>query len=279
MCADRHPAPLDDRDPLRDRRGRRRRRGDLRVRHPAEARQRTIVSTSAMPEGLDAAGIDAFVADALRRGRGPLPPRRGRPGRARRRPGRHPGPVRGVRGRRLRRRRRARPPRLHRRRAHHRPAHARRRCWTRSSSSARPPATRSRPRRSSSRCTGDWRRWPPRCGSRTQPPPRVLLLEWTDPPYAPGHWVPEMVALAGAVPDPRRGRRAVGADHLGAGAGQSAGPGRLRTVRLPPRRLGDAGAGGAGLRPDPRRDGRCGRSTPTPPGHGQDRDSSTASRH
>jgi iron complex transport system substrate-binding protein len=29
---------------------------------------------------------------------------------------------------------------------------------------------------------------------------RVLLLEWTDPPYAPGHWVPEMVALAGGEP-------------------------------------------------------------------------------
>jgi len=27
--------------------------------------------------------------------------------------------------------------------------------------------------------------------------PRVLLLEWLDPPFAPGHWVPEMVALAG----------------------------------------------------------------------------------
>ena len=31
-------------------------------------------------------------------------------------------------------------------------------------------------------------------------PPRVLLLEWTDPPYAPGHWVPEMVQLAGGLP-------------------------------------------------------------------------------
>jgi iron complex transport system substrate-binding protein len=30
--------------------------------------------------------------------------------------------------------------------------------------------------------------------------PRVLLLEWTDPPYAPGHWVPEMVTAAGGVP-------------------------------------------------------------------------------
>jgi len=25
----------------------------------------------------------------------------------------------------------------------------------------------------------------------------VLVLEWTDPPFAPGHWVPEMVARAG----------------------------------------------------------------------------------
>jgi iron complex transport system substrate-binding protein len=28
--------------------------------------------------------------------------------------------------------------------------------------------------------------------------PRALLLEWLDPPFAPGHWVPQMVALAGA---------------------------------------------------------------------------------
>jgi iron complex transport system substrate-binding protein len=35
---------------------------------PPEARERTIVSTSAMPEGLSASGIDAFVADAMRRG-------------------------------------------------------------------------------------------------------------------------------------------------------------------------------------------------------------------
>src|SRR6478735_8725273 len=36
--------------------------------HPVEARSRTIVSTSAMPEGLPPAEIDAFVAAALRRG-------------------------------------------------------------------------------------------------------------------------------------------------------------------------------------------------------------------
>ena len=30
-----------------------------------------------------------------------------------------------------------------------------------------------------------------------RPHPRTLVLEWTDPPFAPGHWVPEMVELAG----------------------------------------------------------------------------------
>ena len=29
--------------------------------------------------------------------------------------------------------------------------------------------------------------------------PRALVLEWTDPPFAPGHWVPEMVERAGAI--------------------------------------------------------------------------------
>lgn len=29
--------------------------------------------------------------------------------------------------------------------------------------------------------------------------PRVLALEWLDPPFAPGHWVPEMVEAAGGT--------------------------------------------------------------------------------
>ena len=36
-----------------------------------------------------------------------------------------------------------------------------------------------------------------RVGDR--PRPRTLVLEWTDPPFAPGHWVPEMVDLAGGL--------------------------------------------------------------------------------
>ncbi|MGY1638582.1 ABC transporter substrate-binding protein [Geodermatophilus sp. SYSU D00742] len=30
--------------------------------------------------------------------------------------------------------------------------------------------------------------------------PRVLVLEWTDPPFLPGHWVPELVHRAGGEP-------------------------------------------------------------------------------
>ena len=33
-----------------------------------------------------------------------------------------------------------------------------------------------------------------------RPHPRVMFLEWTDPPFAPGHWIPEMVSLAGGEP-------------------------------------------------------------------------------
>jgi iron complex transport system substrate-binding protein len=31
------------------------------------------------------------------------------------------------------------------------------------------------------------------------PPPRVIALEWLDPPFVGGHWIPEMVALAGGI--------------------------------------------------------------------------------
>ena len=31
----------------------------------------------------------------------------------------------------------------------------------------------------------------------TPHPPRILVVEWLDPPYVAGHWVPELVAIAG----------------------------------------------------------------------------------
>ncbi|MDB4948626.1 MAG: putative periplasmic substrate-binding protein [Gemmatimonadetes bacterium] len=30
-----------------------------------------------------------------------------------------------------------------------------------------------------------------------RPKPRVLALEWLDPPFAPGHWIPQMIVAAG----------------------------------------------------------------------------------
>jgi iron complex transport system substrate-binding protein len=30
-----------------------------------------------------------------------------------------------------------------------------------------------------------------------RPRPRVLALEWLEPPFAPGHWIPEMIGIAG----------------------------------------------------------------------------------
>lgn len=33
-----------------------------------------------------------------------------------------------------------------------------------------------------------------------RPRPRVMFLEWTDPAFAPGHWIPEMIEIAGGEP-------------------------------------------------------------------------------
>lgn len=33
-----------------------------------------------------------------------------------------------------------------------------------------------------------------------RPRPRVAVLEWTDPPYSPGHWLPDLVVAAGGEP-------------------------------------------------------------------------------
>ena len=161
---------------------------------PAEARSRTVVSTSAMPSGLSPAEIDAYVVAAVARGedlyhlaadalRSLDPtlvvtqdlcavcavdvttvdealahlglPRRG---------------------------------------AHRRPAHAR-------GGAGLGAAARQGdgPRRAAAELVGSLRLrmaavWRSTMG---RPRPRVAVLEWTDPPYAPGHWIPEMVELAG----------------------------------------------------------------------------------
>ncbi|MFQ5690477.1 MAG: cobalamin-binding protein [Gemmatimonadota bacterium] len=50
------------------------------------------------------------------------------------------------------------------------------------------------------------------------PRPRVLGLEWLDPPFAPGHWVPEMIEWAGGrnlLGEPGAPSRQVAWDELG----------------------------------------------------------------
>jgi iron complex transport system substrate-binding protein len=51
------------------------------------------------------------------------------------------------------------------------------------------------------------------------PRPRVLGLEWLDPPYVGGHWVPEMIEAGGGTSvlgEPGRDSRAIGWDELAA---------------------------------------------------------------
>ncbi|MEM7275148.1 MAG: ABC transporter substrate-binding protein [Actinomycetota bacterium] len=33
-----------------------------------------------------------------------------------------------------------------------------------------------------------------------RPKPAVLLLEWPDPPFTPGHWIPDLISAAGGTP-------------------------------------------------------------------------------
>ena len=62
--------------------------------------------------------------------------------------------------------------------------------------------------------------------------PRVLCLEWLDPPYVAGHWVPEMVERAGGVDVLGQAGKAVLSRGLGNGARGAARSDRHHAVRL-----------------------------------------------
>ena len=88
-----------------------------------------------------------------------------------------------------------------------------------------------------------------RCSSAVAgaPRPRVAALEWLDPPFIGGHWVPEMIELAGGRGRARARRRAlahgvVGGDRGGAARGRARDAVRLRrrAVRRGGARLRDA---------------------------------------
>ena len=166
--------------------------------HPPEARERTIVSTSAMPEGLDAAGIDAFVTSAMRAGEDLY----------------HldEGALSGL------------------------DAdlvvtqdlcavcavdvsvvddalahlgctaevltidpHTLTEVLDSVHTLGRATGHAAEARALVEALTGRLDRVAEEIASRGTPAPRVLLLEWTDPPFAPGHWVPEMIRLAGGL--------------------------------------------------------------------------------
>ena len=54
------------------------------------------------------------------------------------------------------------------------------------------------------------------------PRPRVLALEWLDPPFIAGHWVPEMIELAGGLDVLGRRRRALAHGRVGGDLGGAA---------------------------------------------------------
>ena len=68
-----------------------------------------------------------------------------------------------------------------------------------------------------------------------------MFLEWTDPPFAPGHWIPEMIELAGGEPllrPPARSRGGwPGSRYTRPTRGRDRGAVRLRPRRL--QRLAD----------------------------------------
>ena len=112
-------------------------------------------------------------------------------------------------------------------------------------------STRTRWRRSSPPCA----RWPtprgsPRAAKETaallrgrvdrvvdavagRPRPRVLALEWLDPPFAPGHWVPEMVRSPAATTwSAHGGDRTRVEIPWSRGGGARPGPSAARPLRL-----------------------------------------------
>ena len=162
--------------------------------YPAEARTRTIVSTSAMPEGLGTAEIDAWVADAMRRGEDLY----------------HldAGALSGLDADLVVTQDLCAVCAVDVSVVDDALAHL----GCTAEVLTIDPHTMDEVLASIAtlgKATGRRRDGRPRPVGRAGPPPgsrrsppgrpraRTLLLEWTEPPFAPGHWVPEMVELAG----------------------------------------------------------------------------------
>ena len=206
-------AAVGHRDPLRARRGRGRRGGDVRVRPPAGGPRAPHRVHQRAARGPGPAAIDAAVRARIAAGEDLYHLDRGRPRRPGRRPRGDPGPVCRVRRRRHRGDRGPGPPRLSRRGAHHRPARPGAGARLRRAGRRGDRAGGRGPRPGRRACGRGWTPSPTGCAAG--PRPRTVVLEWTDPPFAPGHWVPEMVQHAGGECVLGRPGRAVGADDAG----------------------------------------------------------------
>ena len=81
-----------------------------------------------------------------------------------------------------------------------------------------------------------------RAGGRGRRRPRVAALEWLDPVFVGGHWVPEMIAAAGGEDALGAAGREVARRRVGRRRGGAAGRGRRHAVRPLRRRGGRPGA-------------------------------------
>ena len=253
--------PVRHRDPVRARARRRRRRRDVRVQLPRGGSHEADRVDVGAPRGSRRSRHRCRRQGADGRRRGPVPPRPRRLRRSRSRARRDAGSVCGVRGRRVGGRRRAGLPRVPRRGAHARSDDARRgarldpRCRRRTGTDtvAARLVERCRARLDATAALV--------AGGRR---PATLVLEWTDPAFTAGHWVPDLVT-GGRRRVPARpawatlGRRRVVDDRVVGRRGRA-----RRSVWLPTRwrRAGwpRTSSGAASSRPTP----RCGPSTPMP---------------
>ena len=112
--------------------------------------------------------------------------------------------------------------------------------------------------------------------------PRVVGLEWLDPPFATGHWVPEQIRQAGGWELLGSDGEASTPDDLGRGLRRRSGDAPPDAVRLPPagdhRGLGGDAPPARATRTSPRSGAaRSSRSTARPTSAGRARGSSTGS--
>ncbi len=193
----REPRPVRNRGALRARPGRQRRRRHARVRLAGRGARAARISPGARSPTACLPRDRLGGSRADREGRGDLRPGRRRARAPAARPDRDAGSVRGLR-RLLRRRLLARGDAARcAGRALARPRDARTRSWTTWSGSGGSAASPSAARRLRDELRGRVARVESGCSGA--PKPRVAALEWLDPPFVGGHWVPEMIEAAGGT--------------------------------------------------------------------------------